>query len=441
MIRTMLRVRRRDYIGTLLRYLPTCRTGMLPGVKAAIVSIGTELTNGLTVDTNSAWLSLELASIGWDVGLHVTVPDDRDAIAAAVRQGVAQSDAVFVNGGLGPTADDLTRESISEAVGQGLSRDPELLRQIESYFDKLGRSMPESNKRQADIPIGGHGIANTCGTAPGVRVMFDGKTIYAMPGVPREMKVMFERSILPELPVDSNRTSTVVRTIRCFGAGEANIGEQIADLMTSGRQPVVGITAHDSIISVRVIARDAAIAEAEVADIRGRLGQLVFGEDATTLQSAVGQLLLDQKVTVSVAESCTGGMLGGRLTDVSGSSGYFQGGVVTYAYEAKTDLLGVPADLMMQKGAVNGEVASMMASACRRRFGTDYALSITGVAGPGGGSDEKPVGLVWFGLADAGGVVVEKRLFGTHLTRWEIRDRACKVALNLLRLRMTGESG
>ncbi len=413
---------------------------MLRSVKAAIISIGTELTSGLTVDTNSAWLALKLAEIGWDVGMHMTLPDDQTAIADAVRLAAAQSDAVLVNGGLGPTADDLTRDAIADAVGQPLRRDPELMQQIERHFQHMGRPMPDSNMRQAEVPESGSGIENTCGTAPGIRVASSGAMIYAIPGVPREMKVMFKLSVLPELAATDQTTRTVVRTIRCYGAGEAEMAEQVADLMTPGREPIVGITAKHAIISFRVIAKSAAAADADVAEIRRRLGPLVFGEEETQLQDAVGQMLLEHKVTVSVAESCTGGMLGTCLTDVPGSSAYFLGGVITYAYDAKTDLLGVPRDLMMRDGAVSGEVAGMMAAACRERFGTDLAVSVTGVAGPGGGTEEKPVGLVWFGLASSDGVSTHKRLIGTHLTRWEVRDRACKVALHLLRRHLLGNS-
>jgi len=413
-------------------------------VNVEIISIGTELMHGLTVDTNSAWLSRRSAALGLRVGRHVTIADDASAIAEAVRGAVGQAGVVLVSGGLGPTVDDLTRQGLAAAMGQPLVEDEASLRSLEAFFQRLQRPMTDSNRLQALLPRGAQAIANVRGTAPGIRARLGGAVIYVMPGVPEEMRAMFERSIEPELAALGSGAAIVVRTICCFGATEANIGGQIEDLMAIGREPVVGITASEGVIRVRIVARGrdaasaAAMAEADAVEVRRRLGRLVFGEGDCTLQEAVADLLLASGLSVATAESCTGGLLAKCLTDVPGSSGYFWGGFVTYANEAKVAQLGVPRGLIDQYGAVSQEVADAMARGCRRAIGAEVGISITGIAGPSGGTAEKPVGLVYLGLADEERCVVERRLMGEHLERASIRDRACKVALNMLRQKLMG---
>jgi nicotinamide-nucleotide amidase len=348
---------------------------------------------------------------------------------------------VLINGGLGPTPDDLTREALAEALGRRLLEDADSLRRIRSLFEQWQRPMPAANERQAWLPEGAQAIENARGTAPGIEVKLGSSRIFAMPGVPKEMMAMFEQSIEPTVAADG-AGAIVTRTLNCFGASEANIAGQIEDLMRIGREPTVGITACEGVIGVRVFARgdDAeaaqAAAEIDAAEVRRRLGPLIFGEQEQTLQEAVATLLFETCRTVSVAESCTGGLLAKRLTDVPGSSDYFLGGLVTYANEAKVAQLAVAPELIERHGAVSEEVAQVMAEGCRIRFDTDYALSVTGIAGPGGGTPDKPVGLVYIGLADVGRCDVERRLIGEHLDRASIRDRICKVALNLLRRRL-----
>ncbi len=302
--------------------------------------------------------------------------------------------------------------------------------------------MPDANRVQALVPVGAQPITNTCGTAPGIRAEFGQATIYAVPGVPREMEEMFRRSIQPEITAKAAGRSVQARKLLCFGAGESDIASRIADLMQRGRNPLVGTTPHEMIIGIRIVATGQSPREAkdlldeDTAEIRRRLGDLVYGEDEQTLADTVGRMLIDRRLTVATAESCTGGLLAKSLTDLSGSSAYFLRGYVTYSNQSKTELLGVPAAMIGQFGAVSEEVARAMAMGCKARAGVHYAISITGIAGPTGGTAEKPVGLVYIALSGPEGTEVHRLSFGEHLQRWQIRDRAAKVALNLLRLAM-----
>ena len=410
---------------------------------AAIVSVGHELVTGQSVDTNSAWLSGELTRVGVRVVRHVTVGDDEEAIRGAIEACWAEAELIIITGGLGPTADDLTRQGVAAAIGEPLEENAEALGQIQALFERWQRPFHESNKVQALIPRGCRVIANPRGSAPGIAYDKAGKRLFALPGVPVEMKVMFRQSVAETLPILTGETSIRQRRLLCYGIPEAKLGELLADLMVRDRNPLVGTTASHGIISVRIHAEGGDEVEAErlldhdAVEVRERLGRAVFGEGETTLAEAVAKLLNEQGKTVATAESCTGGLLAKQLTDVSGSSAYFLRGYVTYSNEAKTDLLSVPAPLIEADGAVSESVARAMANGCRAAAGTDIALSITGIAGPTGGQPpEKPVGLVYISLADASGVEVKGLRFGEHLDRAEIRDRGAKTALNLLRLRL-----
>jgi len=413
-------------------------------MNAQILSIGNELTLGQTVDTNAPWLAQRLADAGILCTRQVTVADDRADIAREIADAAQSADLLLVTGGLGPTPDDLTREALADAMNVELEFRPECFAQIEAYFQSRGRPMHPQNRRQAMCPRGATPLSNPHGTAPGVRARIGRTDIYLMPGVPREMKPMFEAHVSPNLP---QREAAVIvqRTIRTFGMPEAEVGEKIADLMARGRNPTVGTSAADLIISIRINAHGAnaaqagAIAEADVRTIRERLGIAVFGEGEDTIQDAAARLLFERRATISTAESCTGGLIAKRLTDVSGSSAYFIQSFVTYANEAKHRLLEIPTALIEQHGAVSEPVADAMAANCRRISGTDYALAATGVAGPTGGTPQKPVGLVYVALAERAGVVVKQLRFGENLSRDEIRDRAAKAAINLLRLRLLGK--
>jgi nicotinamide-nucleotide amidase len=413
-------------------------------MKAQIISTGTELTIGQAVDTNAVWLSQQLAAIGIQCAKHVAVPDDRAAIAAAIAAASREAGLVLLTGGLGPTPDDVTRMALADALGVDVRLDEASLAQIEAFFRERHRPMRESNRCQAVFPIGADPIENTCGTAPGMHARLNDADIYVMPGVPQEMKVMFQRDVRPAITTGAAAGGAIIlqRTLRTFGMPEAEIGEKLADLMERGRNPAVGTGAADLIISIRINARGATVEEArelldaDVAAVRLRMGHFVYGEGDDTLAHAAARLLAERRKTIATAESCTGGLIAKRLTDVSGSSVYFVQGFVTYANEAKHRLLGIPMDLIEACGAVSAEVAQAMAVNCRRLAGTDYALSATGIAGPTGGTPAKPVGLVFIGLAHTDGAIVKELRMGGTLPRDAIRDRTAKAALNLLRLHL-----
>jgi nicotinamide-nucleotide amidase len=411
---------------------------------AEIISVGTELTTGAVTDTNSAWLSRRLAEIGLTVVRHVTVDDDRQRLGEAIQAAAGRADIVIVNGGLGPTRDDLTRFALGDVSGQPLELCPEAQAQIEARFARMGRRPSESDPVQALIPRGATIIENPVGTAPGIETQIGSCRVFCLPGVPREMQRMFE-AVAAQIRADARacREAIAIRALHTFGSYEADLGRRIERFMEPGRNPAVGTTASEGVISVRIVARaedtNAAetLADQDERELRAILGDLVFGTGEDTLMSAVARLLTERRLTIATAESCTGGLLAKQLTDISGSSAYFLRGYVTYANEAKVELLGVPAALLEAHGAVSEEVARAMAAGCRERSRSDLAVSITGIAGPTGGTAVKPVGLVYLGLADAGGVEVKPCRFAPHLPREALRDRACKTALNMVRLRLT----
>ncbi len=411
-------------------------------MNAIIISVGTELTSGQTVDTNSAWLSRKLAEIGIPVLLHITAPDDVEPLARQIEAACTRAELVLITGGLGPTADDLTREALARAMGVELQADPALAERIRKFFDRLCRPMPEANLVQAMLPLGSRPLENTCGTAPGIHAQVGRTSVFVMPGVPREMQVMYEQCVLPLLPRQGTGAVILHAVLHCFGAGESDIGQRIQDLMRRGRNPLVGTTAKQGIIGIRVQARASTAEQArtllenELDEIRRRLGRLVFGRDDETLALAVARLLSEKNKTLATAESCTGGLIAKTLTDIPGSSAFYLQGWIAYANEAKTRLLNVPSELIKTYGAVSRPVAEAMATNARQLAETDYAISVTGIAGPTGGTAEKPVGLVFVGLAEPNHCEVSELRLGSHLNREEIRWRTTCYALNLLRLRL-----
>jgi nicotinamide-nucleotide amidase len=441
------------------------RYSLVMTIPAAILSIGDELVSGVSVDTNSAWLAAQLAAVGIGATFHVTVGDDLAHIVEAIQQVVhaqATKDPAFpcnggillITGGLGPTEDDLTRQALADAMGEQLVEDPTGLSQIESWFKKVSRPMAASNRLQALRPQSAGILENTNGTAPGLRARFEQTEIFVMPGVPREMKEMYTRAILPalreRLAQHAGDTPAQVRhviKINTFGTGESVIGEKIKDLMvrggyeTKGAHVSVGTTAADGIVSVRVYASGTVEATREAidtvrAEVSGRLGPIIYGEGEETLEAAVGALLKHQKATIATAESCTGGMIAEMLTNIAGSSEYFLRGWVTYANESKQQELGVPAEMLAACGAVSEQVAGAMAEGARQHAGTQWAVSTTGIAGPGGGSEEKPVGTVWIAVTDGRETIARRFIFPGN--RQQVRQRAAQMALALLRWRLMG---
>lgn len=410
-------------------------------MKAEILSVGSELTSGQNLDTNSQWLSRRLAEIGIPVGWHTTIADDFDDNVEAFRIATRRAGLVIATGGLGPTQDDLTREVLAKVAGVELVLHEESLEQIRQLFARFGRTMPERNRVQALFPAGAEPIPNDRGTAPGLWMNVGGCAVAAMPGVPSEMFAMYEQKVQPRIiQMGLGGGVLVQRKINCFGAGESAVEQKLLDLTKRGHVPEVGITVSDATISLRILARAANVEEARALaapverTICERLGNLVFGYEDEDLQEAVVRLLGDRRLSLATAEGVTAGLVAQRIGQVPGASAWFRGGLVAYDNVVKMELLAVPRERIDAHGAVSAEVAAAMAAGCRTRLRTDLAVSSVGLAGPGGGSADKPVGLVYVGLAWDGGTTTQTfRWIGT---RAEVQSRTAKQALNLVRLHL-----
>lgn len=415
---------------------------------ATLLSIGDELALGQTVDTNAAWLAGRLSMLGIACREHRTVPDDLDAIADTITQCASQSEVLIITGGLGPTDDDLSRPALAKAMGVDLVTDPQSIEHIKAFFHGRGREMPERNAVQATHPQTSTMLENTCGTAPGIRATLGSCEIFVTPGVPYEMRAMFDRDIEPAIKQFAGTTRTILTTkVNSFGSGESDIAERLGTLMARDRNPVVGTTVSRGLVSVRIRSEhddpkqaQAMLEETEALVVEA-VGPLAFGKDDDTLEEVAIKLLTEQGKTVATAESCTGGLIAGMLTDVPGSSAAVLGGWVTYANAMKTNELGVPAELIEQHGAVSRPVIEAMAKGALTQSGADYALATSGIAGPAGGTEDKPVGTVWIALAyrDGDTVRTEPRLANLPGLRKNIRDRSAKCALQLLRLQLMGQ--
>lgn len=414
--------------------------------RAEIIAIGTEMLLGDLVDTNSAWISQRLAELGVGTYRHTTVGDNPDRIVSAVKEAASRSDLVITTGGLGPTSDDLTNECLAVAVGREMVEYQEARDHVDTMFARYGHTPASSNYKQAFFPKGTVLIPNPLGTAMGALLEVDGTTFATLPGVPSEMKAMFIETLAPSIRARSDG-SIVSRTLWFAGIGESALAEQVQDFLDAA-DPTVAPLAGQGKVRLRITTRAATPEEAgkKIApvaeEILSRLGDYFFGEDDETLEGTVGRMLKDRNATLTLAESCTGGLLAKRLTDMPGSSAYFKEGLVTYSNEAKERLLDVPRDLLMEHGAVSEPVARAMAEGARRNSGADYGLSVSGVAGPDGGTKEKFVGLVFIGLSGDRETVVERLdLSAWAHSREAVRERSANRAFDLLRHRLEENNG
>ena len=410
-------------------------------MKIAVLSTGDEVLFGQIADSNAAWISDFLLGFGFEPVLHLAVGDDLDRILAAFELARPNAEAVVVTGGLGPTEDDLTTEAVCRFAGKGTVLNERALAMMQERFRLIGREMSPSNRKQALLPEGAGLMENPIGTAAGYHLEVRGVHYFFLPGVPREMTRMMEQQVLPVL--NSLRRDPRVarqRVLRTFGLGESRLGEILSALpLPEGVK--LGYRAVFPEIRVKLLAWAESAERAEqaldrVAPVfREKIGPFIYSEDDRSLPQVVGDLLREQKRKLAVAESCTGGLIAKMLTDVPGSSDYFERGYVTYSNAAKIEMLGVEPDLIARHGAVSSEVAQAMAQGARNKAGVQVALAVTGIAGPAGGSPEKPAGTVHIALADAGGAVEQKFLF-PRPEREFVRELAAYAALEMLRRKL-----
>ncbi len=412
---------------------------------AEILSIGDELLRGEIVDSNKSFLSDALLRIDIPTRFQTSVCDDPEDMTDAFVRAAERSDVVLVSGGLGPTRDDLTIEVLARTFGQELVLHEPSLEAMRAFFARFGREMAPNNEKQAWLPQGGEALPNPVGTAPGCLLEAGGALFFCMPGVPRELIQMMDEQVLPRLRVRAQAEGggvTRVALLRTFGMGESTLDNELQDLAHDDGLTLGFRTAFpDNYLRPMAHGRNEAEAAERLAKlvdaIRRRLGSLIYGEGDETLEQVVVGALAAAGRTLATAESCTGGLVAQRLTGVPGASAVFRGGVVAYANEAKRDLLGVSEELLEAHGAVSGPVARAMAEGARKRFGADYAISTTGISGPDGGTDAKPVGLVFVGWSSQDEDVAEELLF--PLDRARHRMVTSQVALDWVRRSLAGE--
>lgn len=407
-------------------------------MKAEIITIGDELLYGQIQDFNSSFISEKLTDEGIDVVFKTSVGDDINRIAEAFNIARLRADVIVSSGGLGPTSDDLTKKAVVKAFKRNLVFHQEILKQIEDSFHKRGSPMPKINQNQALVPQGAKALSNLWGVAPGIFLQDKETIFFALPGVPVEMKWMLENEVLPILRAKKPEHFILHRKLKTTGISESALYEKIERLIDPKEEIKIAFLPGYLGVDIRLTteSRDKNQAQVKIDEfeqkIREVLGTYIYGVDEQTLEEVVGKLLLERKKTIAVAESCTGGLISARFTNISGSSQYFERGVITYSNPAKTELLSVPKEIIEKYGAVSEEVAILMAEGVRKLAKTDYGLSVTGIAGPTGGTPQKPVGLVFEGFAHENDSFSQKFLFGEN--RKSNRERAAQAALNLVRL-------
>jgi len=418
-------------------------------MKACILAVGSEMLTPFRVDTNSLFITERLNTIGYDVRLKAVVADEVHELARVVEGALAWSDLIVITGGLGPTEDDVTREAVALVLEIPLDEDASIVERLRDRFAKRGMTMPEINRRQAMVPRGAGVLANANGTAPGLWLEKDGRALVLLPGPPREMKPMLEAVIAERLVPKSKSSGLFRRVLKITGRAESDVDAQASPVYTRWTTQATPIST--TILAVlgqielhlTAEASDKAAAEAvldpAVAELQGVIGPSVYSTDGRSLETVVGDLLRERALTIAVAESCTGGLLASRLTDVPGSSDYLDRGVVCYSNPSKTDLAGVPPTTIEQHGAVSEPVAQAMAEGIKSRAGTRIGVGITGIAGPGGGTPEKPVGTV--AVAVAVDDEIRVRTFQFIGSREMVKFQATQSALNMTRLMVLHQPG
>ncbi|MGD8399558.1 MAG: competence/damage-inducible protein A [Bacillota bacterium] len=415
-------------------------------MRAELICIGTELLLGQTVDTNATFLSRELADLGIDLYHKTTVGDNLQRMGAVLGTAWDRAELLILSGGLGPTQDDLTREAVAGLLGETLEFQTTAWQEIEAFFAKLRRPVAVSNRRQAMFPPSGRLIPNPVGTAPGLLVEKEDHVIVALPGVPRELTTMWERSVRPFLQDRLAREEVMVLTskfIRVVGIGESMMEEKVIDLIQNQTNPTIAPYAGQGEACLRLTAKSRSKSEnlhlldSLQATIAERLGPFIYGYDYDNLETVIGRLLQAKGWRLAVAESCTGGLAGHRITNVPGSSAYYLGGINSYSNRLKMKLLGVPETTLREHGAVSSETAQAMAEGVRRISGAEVGLASTGIAGPGGAAPGKPVGLIYLAVVAPGFIRVESRVFPYN--RIGNKEAAAQMGLTLLWQGLTGK--
>ncbi|MCX5853664.1 MAG: competence/damage-inducible protein A [Deltaproteobacteria bacterium] len=414
-------------------------------MKIGILTIGNELTSGRTQDTNSSFIARQLNIHGWQISVMMSVGDDGEAIKVAIDHELSLSDAVIITGGLGPTADDITTAAIAGAFGLKLYTDESALAHIKDRFDRLHLEWTANNVKQAVFPEGAETIRNPAGMALGFFLRRNGKVIVVMPGVPSEAQKMLPEGVIPVLKREFNEAVVHVesRTVKLFGIPEARVDQMLSDIDFNGLGVSIGFYPNFPEIQIALTARCTAEHEAREKvkraeeQVTDRLRPYIFAYDQETLEGLVAGLLIEKKLTLALAESCTGGLIADRLTDIPGSSAFFERGVIAYSNRSKTDILGVPQDVIDTFGAVSERVAGLMAEGVRTLGKTDLGMATTGIAGPTGGTEGKPVGTVYVALAD--GKNIRCRHYAFRWDRRRIKSISSQVALMMLKKYLTGE--
>jgi len=373
-------------------------------LKAEIISIGTEILLGDIVDTNSKYIAEHLKDLGYDIHYMTAVGDNQKRVINVLKRAIERSDLVITTGGLGPTEDDLTRQAIAKATDKNLYQDENLLNSIKEYFDQKNYNMTKNNYSQAFLPEGAKVIKNNWGTAPGILLKESDYMIISLPGVPSEMKKMFSNYILKELQKYSEKT-ILSKTLHFFGIGESTLETKLKNILENQTNPTLALLAGEGEVKLRITAKGEnknklkdMISKKEKL-IRKKVGKYIYGVNNTDLAKEIYNILLKRKLTISLAESCTGGLISHRLTQIPGSSKVFKGSYVVYSNEAKINLLDIDREIIKKQGAVSKKTALMMAKNIKDKFGTNIGIGVTGIAGPGGGTADKPVGLVYIGIS------------------------------------------